>query len=617
MSVPSAKVAAAVVELDDATIRFAGDAGDGMQLVGAQFTAASAHCGNDVQTLPDFPAEIRAPAGSLAGVAAYQVHFGRRAVHTPGDVLNALVAMNPAALQAHLPDLEPGGTLIVNAQAFTPEDLQKAGYPRNPLTNGSLAGYRLLAVPMNTLNRAALAQLKLSPKEADRCRNFFALGLVCWLYDRPLEPTLAWIRAKFAKNPAIVEANARTLKAGYQFGETSAAAPAQYRVPAGPIAPGTYRRITGTEALALGLVAAADAAGVPLVFAGFPITPASDLLQQMAELRAFDVRCVQAEDDPAAIGMALGASFGGALGATATSGPGLSLQAEALGLGVMAELPCVIIDVQRAGASTGMPSKTGQADLWQALYGRHGECPLPVLAASSPADCFAVTVEAARLALRYMTPVIVLADGYLAHGSEIWRVPSAASLPRIVLPQRLTAPSANGALPYARDDRRSRPWAVPGTPGHAHRVGGLEKEPATGHVSYDPLNHEAMVQQRAAKIAGIADDIPELAVDGPDAADLLVLGWGSTQGAIQAAVERVRRRSRLVAVAHLRYLAPMPRNTGEVLARYPKVIVPELNSGQLARELRATYGIDTIGLHKIQGRPFGIAEIERKIAELL
>ena len=615
MSIPNAKPDASVVELDDATIRFAGDAGDGMQLVGAQFTAASALLGNDVRTLPDFPAEIRAPAGSLAGVAGFQVHIGRRAVHTPGDVLDALVAMNPAALQANLPDLTPGGILIVNSDAFTPDDLQKADYARNPLGDNSLAGYRLFAVPMHALNRAALAQLNLSPKEADRCRNFFALGLVSWLYGRPLEPTLAWIRAKFAKNPAVLEANTRTLKAGHQFGETTDALPMRYRVAAAPLAPGKYRRITGSEALTLGLVAAAKVAGVPLVFAGFPMTPASDILQHMAQLAQYDVRCVQAEDHLAAAGMALGASFAGALGVTATSGPGLSLQAETLGLGAMAELPCVIIDVQRAGPSTGMPTKTEQADLLQALYGRHGECPLPVLAPSSPADCFTMSYEAARLALRYMTPVIVLADAYLAHSAEPWKIPAAADLPRIGLPHRLSAPSRNGFVPYARDDRLARPWAVPGTPGLEHRAGGLEKEPGTGHVSYDSLNHEAMVSERAAKIAGIADDIPELTVDGPAAGDLLVLGWGSTGGAIQAAVERVRRRGCSIAVAHLRYLLPMPRNTAAVLARYQRILVPELNSGQLARELRANFGVETIGLHKVQGRPFAVGEIERKIID--
>ena len=607
---------ATVVELDDVTIRFAGDAGDGMQLVGAQFTSTSALLGNHVLTLPDAPAEIRAPVGALAGVSGMQVHIGRGPVHTPGDALNALVAMNPAALQACLGDLEPDGVLIVNADAFTPDFLQKAGYTSNPLCDGSLNGYRVLAVPVNTLNREALAQIKLSPKEVDRCRNFFALGLVCWLFERPLEPTLGWIRTKFAKNPAVLEANSRTLKAGFHYGETTDALRVHYRVPPASIGPGRYRKITGMEALTLGLVAAAEVAHLPLVFAGFPMTPASEMLQHLAELRDYDIRCVQAEDMLAAAHIALGAAFGGALGATATSGPGLSLQSEALGLGVMAELPCVIIDIQRAGPSSGMPSKTEQADLSQALHGRHGECPLPVLAPSTAGDCFATTYEAVRLALRYMTPVIVLADSYLASSAQPWKIPSVGELPPIALPQRLTVP-APGFQPFARDARLARPWAVPGTPGLEHRLGGLEKEAATGHVSYDPLNHEAMVRERAQKIDNIADDIPALAVDGPATGDLLVLGWGSTWGAIQAAVERCRRRGRVLAAAQLRYLFPLPRNTASVLARYKKVLVPELNSGQLARELRARCRVDVIGLNKIQGRPFLVREIEEKIDEVL
>jgi 2-oxoglutarate ferredoxin oxidoreductase subunit alpha len=608
---------AAVVELDDATIRFAGDAGDGMQLVGAQFTAAASRCGNDVHTIPDFPAEIRAPAGALAGVAGFQVRFGRHQVHTPGDALNALVAMNPAALKMNLPDLEPGGIVIVNSDAFTPDDLHKAGYARNPLDDGSLAPYRLLAVPMSTLHREAVAPLKLAPRESDRCRNFFALGLAFWLYDRPLEPTLTWIRAKFGKNPAAQEANARALKAGHQYGQTNGALRDRYRVPGTPGVRGRYRRITGIQAIALGLVTAAESAQLPLVFAGFPIKPASEILHHLAELREFDVRSVQAEDDPAAIGMAIGAAFGGALAATATSGPGLSLQSEALGLAVMAELPLVVIDLQRAGPSSGMPNKTEQADLLQALHGRHGECPLPVLAAATPSDCFAVVREAARLALRHMTPVIVLADSFLAHSAEAWRVPAAKDLPRIAVPQRQTTPPANGFLPYARDERLVRPWPIPGTPGLEHRIGGLEKDPDTGHVSYDPLHHEAMVKLRARKIAAVADDIPGLTADGPATGDVLVLGWGSTAGAIQAAVERMRRRGRSVAAATLRYLAPLPQNTADVLKRYKRVLLPELNSGQLARELRATFGIEITSLCKLQGRPFAVGEIERKIEELL
>lgn len=606
----------AVVEIDDATIRFAGDAGDGMQLVGAQFTAASSSCGNDVRTLPDFPAEIRAPAGALSGVAGFQVRFGRRGIHTPGDSLNTLVAMNPAALRTNLPDLETGGVLIVNADAFTPEELQKAGYAGNPLDDGSLAGYRVLAVPMNTLHREAVAELNLAPREADRCRNFFALGLACWLYERPLEPTLAWIRAKFAKNPAAQEANTRALWAGLHFGPANGTIPGPFRIPGEAGVPGTYRRITGIEALTLGVVAAANVAHVPLVFAGFPTTPSAEILHRLAELRDFDVRSVQAEDELAAVGIAVGAAFAGALAVTATSGPGLCLQSEALGLAVMAELPLVVIDVQRAGPSTGMPKKTEQADLLQALYGRHGECPLPVLAAATPADCFAMVYEAARLALRHMTPVILLADTLLAHSAEPWRVPAVAELPRIAVPQRRAVPPSNGFLPYARDDRLVRPWAIPGTPGLEHRIGGLEKEDRTGHVSYDPHNHEAMVTLRARKIAAIAADIPQLTVAGPDEGHVLVLGWGSAAGAINDAAERARLSGRAVAAATLRYLAPMPRNTADVLKRYKKILVPELNSGQLAHVLRASFGIEVVGLHKLQGKPFTVREIERKIEEL-
>jgi 2-oxoglutarate ferredoxin oxidoreductase subunit alpha len=608
-----------VEDLDEVTIRFAGDAGDAMLLTGNQFGNASAACGNDVSTLPDPPAEIRAPAGSLAGVGALQVHFSRDAAHTPGDLLNALVAMNPAALRAHLADLEPGGILVVNADAFTLDNLQLAGYAANPLTDGSLKGYKLLAVPITTLNRAAVAPAKLTPRQADRCKNFFALGLACWLYERPVDPTLRWVQQKFAGNPSLVEAHGLTLLAGYAYGETTDALPVHYRVAVAPLPPGRYRRVTGGEAMALGLTAAADRARLPLVYAGYPISPATDLLHRLCELKHFGVQAVVAEDEIAAINMALGAAYGGALGATATSGPGLSLKVETLGLAVMAELPLVVLDVQRAGPSTGLPTKTEQADLLMALFGRHGECPLPVLAVSSPSDGFAVALEAVRLAVRYMTPVLVLSEGYLANGAETWRVPAPDELPRIDVPRPAPRdPAANPPfLPYGRDERLARPWAVPGTAGLEHRTGGLEKEDPTGAVSYDPLNHEWMVQTRARKIAHIADDIPELAVDGPADGDLLVLGWGGTHGAIRAAVGRARRKRLAVASAHLRYLNPMPRNTAEVLRRYRKVLVPELNAGQLRLWLRATYLIDTIGLNKVQGRPFLVSEIERKIEAVL
>jgi 2-oxoglutarate ferredoxin oxidoreductase subunit alpha len=608
-------------QLESATIRFAGDSGDGMQLAGTQFTNASAILGNDISTLPDFPAEIRAPAGTLAGVSGFQVHFSSRDIHTPGDQLNALVAMNPAALKTNLKDLEAGGILIVNSDAFNQNDLHKAGYTKNPLDDNSLKDYRVYQIPINKLNRAAVSEVKLSPREADRCKNFFALGLVYWLYERPLEPTLRWIRDKFAKNPAVLEANTRTLKAGYNFGETTEAMPVHYLVPPASIKPGRYRKITGNEALALGLISAATLMNKPLVYASYPITPASDILHNLSDMKRYGVRTIQAEDEIAAIGMAIGASFGGALGVTATSGPGICLKSEAIGLAVMTEMPVIIIDVQRGGPSTGLPTKTEQADLLQAFYGRNGECPAAVVAPCSPADCFTMIFEAVRLAVGFMTPVFVLSDGYLANGAEPWLIPRTEDLPRIVV-RHPTEPNGNGNgesrfLPYKRDQRLVRQWAIPGTPGLEHRIGGLEKEDVTGNVSYDPLNHEHMVKTRAQKIANIANEIPLLEVKGPEKGDLLVIGWGGTYGAIVTAVERAQRKGYQVAQAHLRYLNPMPRNTGEVLKRYKKVLVPELNSGQLRFLLRAQFLVDAVGLNKVQGRPFLVSEIEEKIASIL
>jgi 2-oxoglutarate ferredoxin oxidoreductase subunit alpha len=608
-------------ELEAVTIRFAGDSGDGMQLAGTRFTDASAVLGNDISTLPDYPAEIRAPAGTLPGVSGFQVHFASYDIHTPGDILDALVVMNPAALKTNIKDLRPGGILIVNTDAFTPSDLSKAGYQNNPLEDGSLSAYRVIRVPMNRLNREALAEVKLSPREADRCKNFFALGLVYWLYERPLEPTLRWIREKFKKNPAVLEANSRTLKAGYHYGEITEALPVHYRVPKARLKPGRYRKITGNEALALGLVAATQLANLPLVYASYPITPASDILHALAEMKRFGVCTIQAEDEIAAIGVAIGASFGGALGVTATSGPGICLKSEAIGLAVMTELPVVIIDVQRGGPSTGLPTKTEQADLLQAMFGRNGECPVAIVAPASPADCFHMVFEAVRLAVSYMCPVFLLSDGYLANGAEPWLIPNLAELPRIQV-QHPTTPNSNGNgearfLPYKRDERLVRPWAIPGTPGLEHRIGGLEKEDVTGNVSYDPLNHEHMVRVRAQKIANIAQDIPELEVFGPPEGDLLVVGWGGTHGAIRTAVERAQRKGYAVAHAHLRYLNPMPRNTGEVLRRYRRVLVPELNAGQLRLLLRGYYLVDALGLNKVQGKPFLVSEIENKIYELL
>jgi 2-oxoglutarate ferredoxin oxidoreductase subunit alpha len=554
-------------ELESATIRFAGDSGDGMQLAGTQFTNASAILGNDISTLPDFPAEIRAPAGTLAGVSGFQVHFSSHDIHTPGDRLNALVVMNPAALKTNMKDLEPGGILIVNSDAFGTSDLRKAGYASNPLEDGSLKGYRVYKVPINNLNREAVAAVKLSPREADRCKNFFALGLVYWLYERSPESTLRWIQEKFAKNPAVLEANTRSLKAGYNYGETCEVMP-HYRVPKAQIKPGRYRKITGNEALAYGLVSAAALADKTLLYASYPITPASDILHHLSDLKRFGVRTVQAEDEIAAIGMAIGAAFGGSLGVTATSGPGICLKSEAIGLAVMTELPVVIIDVQRGGPSTGLPTKTEQADLLQAMFGRNGECPAAIVAPCSPADCFNMVFEAVRLAFRYMTPVFLLSDGYLANGAEPWLIPNIDDLPHLTVTHP-DKPNSNGNgeahfLPYRRDDRLVRQWALPGMPGLEHRIGGLEKEDVTGNVSYDPANHEHMVRTRAQKIANIANDIPELSVVGPAEGDLLVIGWGGTYGAILTAVQRAQRKGYKVAQAHLRYLNPMPKNTGEV-----------------------------------------------------
>jgi 2-oxoglutarate ferredoxin oxidoreductase subunit alpha len=608
-------------QLESATIRFAGDSGDGMQLAGTQFTNASAILGNDISTLPDFPAEIRAPAGTLAGVSGFQVHFSSRDIHTPGDSLNALVAMNPAALKTNLKDLEAGGMLIVNADAFSKNELHKAGYANNPLEDGSLKSYRVFRIPINTLNREAVSDVKLSPREADRCKNFFALGLVYWLYERPLEPTLRWIREKFSKNPAVLEANTRTLKAGYHYGETTEALPVHYSVPPAQIKPGRYRKITGNEALAIGLVSAATLMNKAVVYASYPITPASDILHYLSDLKRFGVRTVQAEDEIAAMGMAIGASFGGALGVTATSGPGICLKSEAIGLAVMTEMPVIIIDVQRGGPSTGLPTKTEQADLLQAMYGRNGECPAAIVAPCSPADCFAMIFEAVRLAVSFMTPVFLLSDGYLANGAEPWLIPRVEDLPKIHV-RHPQGPTSNGNgeahfLPYKRDERLVRQWAIPGTPGLEHRIGGLEKEDGTGNVSYDPANHEHMVRTRAQKIANIAKEIPLLEVNGPAEGELLVIGWGGTYGAIVSAVQRAQRKGYKVAQAHLRYLNPVPRNTGEVLKRYKKILVPELNAGQLLLLLRGQFLVEAIGLNKIQGRPFLVSEIEERIEQLL
>ncbi len=603
----------AVRELDRVTIRFAGDSGDGSQLAGQRFTNTAAVFGNDVSTVPDIPAEIRAPAGSLPGVSSFQVSFSSYDIYTPGDQPDVLLAMNPAALKVHLPDLVKGGTIIVNSDEFTEANLRKAAYESNPLEDGSLAGYRLIQVPITTLNRRALTDSGLPTPQIDRSKNMFALGLLFWLYERPLEPTLRWINEKFAKNPQVAEANAKTLKAGYHFGETAELFPEHYRVRKANLPPGRYRNITGNEATALGFVTASRLAGRPLFYASYPITPASDILHELARYKHFGVKTFQAEDEIAAVTSAIGAAFGGSLGLTGTSGPGLALKSEGIGLAVMTELPLVVINSQRSGPSTGMPTKSEQADLLQALFGRNGESPVAIVAPASPAECFTMAIEAFRIATRYMVPVIYLSDGYLSNSSEPWRIPELDDLPRIEIH---FAEDPDTFKPYARDPRTlSRPWAIPGTPGLEHRIGGLEKSHIEGNVSYDAENHDRMVAYRAEKVARIANDIPDVEVIGDAEGHLLVLGWGSTYGAILSATERARKRGESVSCAHLRYLNPFPRNLGDVLSRFERVLVPELNHGQLRLLVRARYLVDAVGLNKVTGRPFMIREIEEKIQE--
>jgi 2-oxoglutarate ferredoxin oxidoreductase subunit alpha len=604
-----------VRELDRVTIRFAGDSGDGMQLTGTQFTRTAAVFGNDISTLPDFPAEIRAPAGTLGGVSGFQISFSSGDIHTPGDAPDVLVAMNPAALRANTRDLVPGAAIIVNSDAFTPANIAKAGYETNPLTDGSLAGFSVFEIPISTLNAGALAGLDMTAKQVDLTKNFFALGVMFWLFERSMEPTLRWIEDKFGKRPVVAEANRRALQAGYAFGETTEIFHTRYVVPAAHLAPGTYRNLTGNEGTALGFVVAARLADRPLVYASYPITPASDILHQLSTYKQHGVRTFQAEDEIAAIGAALGASYGGALGATGTSGPGMALKAEMLGLAVMVELPLVVVNVQRGGPSTGLPTKTEQADLLQAVFGRNGEAPLPVVAPASPAECFAMAIEAWRIALRYMTPVVYLSDAFLANGTEPWRVPDLADLPDLQVPQ---PDPARPFYPYERDETTlARPWVVPGTPGREHRIGGLEKLDVLGTVSYDPDNHHRMTLLRAEKIARIAADIPPLEVFGPPEGDLLVLGWGSTYGAIRSAVERLQARGRRVAHAHLRHLHPFPANTGDVLRSYGRVLVPEINLGQLRTLVRSEFLVDAVGFNLVRGKPFAIGEIEAKAEQLL
>ena len=604
-----------VQELERVTIRFAGDSGDGMQLTGTQFTRTAAVFGNDISTLPDFPAEIRAPAGSLPGVSGFQISFSSTDIHTPGDEPDVLVAMNPAALKTNIGDLPAGGALIVNSDAFTQANLNKAAYTSNPLIDGSLKPYTTFEIPISSLNERSLDGLDMTSKQKDLTKNFFALGIMFWLYERSMEPTIEWVESKFGARPIVAEANKRALKAGYAFGETTEIFHTHYRVKPAHLDPGTYRNITGNEAAALGFLVASRLADRPLFYGSYPITPASDILHQLSGYKTFGVKTFQAEDEIAAIGAAIGASYGGSMGLTASSGPGIALKTEAMGLAVMVELPLVVVDVQRAGPSTGMPTKNEQADLLQVMFGRNSDSPLPVVAPATPGECFTMAIEAWRIALKYMTPVVYLSDAFLATGSEPWRIPSLADLPDIRV-GNATDPATY--RPYQRDpETLARPWAVPGTPGLEHRIGGLEKADITGNVSYDPDNHHRMQMLRHAKVAGIATDIPPLEVFGPAKGDLLILGWGSTYGAIRSAVERMHVSGRSVAHAHLRHLNPFPANTEEVLRSYRRVLIPEINMGQLLMLVRARYLIDAIGYDRVRGKPFRIAEIVDEAERIL
>jgi 2-oxoglutarate ferredoxin oxidoreductase subunit alpha len=603
-------------KLSDVVIRFAGDSGDGMQLTGEQFTTTSAIVGNDLSTLPDFPAEIRAPAGTQAGVSAFQVRIADYDIHTPGDAPDVLVAMNPAALKTNLADLKPNGILILNLTEFTKGNLKKAKYESDPRADDSLQGYRVFEVELTKLTLTALEDFDLVKKDKARCKNLFALGMVYWMFSRPLDNTVEWLHKKFAKKPTIAEANVKALKAGWNYCDITGAFQVRYEVQPAKLEPGLYRNINGNSALALGLVAASRRSGLPIFLGSYPITPASTILHEMARYKQFNVVTFQAEDEIAAVCAAIGASFGGSLGVTSTSGPGLALKSEGMNLAVMTELPLVVCNIQRAGPSTGMPTKTEQADLLQALYGRNGESPIPVIAPSSPADCFYVAVEACRMALQYMVPVLILSDGYLANGSEPWKLPAVEDLPDL---RTEFHSDAEDFQPYRRNpETLARNWAIPGTPGLQHRIGGLEKQDVTGNVSYDPDNHERMVRLRADKIERIAATLDPLEVFGdPDGGELLVLGWGSTEGAITGAVNEARSQGLPVSRVHLRHLNPLPRDLGDVLARFDKVLLPELNSGQLAMVLRAKFLKDILSMTKIQGKPFGRIEIFDKIRALV
>ena len=600
-------------------VRFAGDSGDDMQLVGSRFTDATAQSGNDLATLPDFPAEIRAPAGTLHGVSAFQIHFASFDILTPGDHPNVLVAMNPAALKANLHAMRAGGTLIVNEDAFTAGNLRKADYSDNPLEDDSLAGFQVFRVPMSTLTVRATEEIPgITTREAARAKNLFALGLVSWMYGRPTDVTVAWIERKFADSPALKDANLTAFQAGFNFGETAELIRVHYEVAPAPADPGAYRNVNGTTATALGLIAASFQSGLPLFYASYPITPASELLHELSRRNNLGVRTVQAEDEIAAASMVVGAAFGGQLGVTATSGPGMDLKAETIGFAAMLELPMVIVDVQRAGPSTGMPTKTEAADLLMAIHGRHGESPLPVIAAATPGGCFDTALEAVRIAVRYRTPVILLLDTFLANSSEPWRVPELDSLP-LIDPDFATGPNHDGEfLPYLRDAELVRPWAVPGTPDLRHRIGGLEKEDGSGNISYEPENHEYMTRLRAERVERIVESVPDLKVDDPDGAELLVLGWGSSYGAIEGAARRVRRENGLnVTTAHLHHLNPLPANTGDVLRSFPRVLIPEMNMGQLATVLRGRFLVDCESYTKVDGMPIFTRDVMDQILERL
>jgi 2-oxoglutarate ferredoxin oxidoreductase subunit alpha len=622
-AVPAPAVAKPRRTLTRAVIRFAGDSGDGMQVTGEQFTTEAAWAGNDISTLPNFPAEIRAPAGTLFGVSSFQLQFGSQRVYTPGDQLDTLVVMNPAALKVHVADLKPGGILIVNTAAFDQRNLEKAGYPKDPkgealspLADPGLAEkYRLYQVDIGVMTKKSLEDLPLNTKEKERCKNFFALGLVSWIYTRPIDPTLDAIKKRFAKNPTFVEANIRVLKAGHAFGETAEMFSEHYGIEAAEMPPGVYRSMTGNRALAWGLLAAAERTKIPIVFGAYPITPASSILEELALHKRWRVRTFQAEDEIAAVTSAIGASFGGAIGVTASSGPGIALKGEGIGLAVMAELPLVIFDIQRGGPSTGLPTKTEQADLMQALYGRNSESPIVVIAPCTPGDCFFIAYEAVRIAIKYMVPVMVLSDGYLANGSEPWLIPDVKTLPDIPVAFRT---EKDGFAPYMRDAATlARPWVRPGTPGLEHRTGGIEKQDVTGNISYEADNHDLMVRTRAEKVRRVAQEIPPTVINGKESGDVLVVGWGGTYGAITAAVEEAQMEGKAVASIHVRHLNPLPPDLGQILRQYRRVLVPEINSGQLVRVLRAEYLVDAVGFNRVRGMPLASQEILEAINQLL